>query len=663
MKRVVRSFTLTSFYIAILMTGAALAQIGSTTIRGSVNDAQGGSISGASVKLVNAAKGFERTAVTSSNGTYSFASVPPDTYTVEVSATGFKKSVVANVPGLTDKPTDAKIKLEHGNLSKVVNVSGEDLASIVNTQDASLGNNFVSKQISQLPLEGRNVVNLLSLQPGVTPGGAVVGGREDQANITLDGVDVNDQQTGLNIDQDSAFTAVLRVTPDSISEFRVTTTNPDASKGRSAGAQVALLTKSGSNRFSGNLFEYHRNTITTANDWFNNLSNTKRPKLLRNLFGGSLGGPVVKDRLFFFYNFEGMREAKDVGVTQIVPLPSLGQGSIRFVDNGGVTRTLTTGQFNSLTATGGSTAGPVVDVNPLVVTLFAGAAARYPTNLPLGSSGSDGLNTGAFRFNAPLPVNQNTHTAKIDWNLTQDQRHTISFRANSQLDLFGRASAFPDTPPADRWSHPLGVALSHTWIIGSNMTNRFSYGLTRLAYSNQGDSGANAVTFRDIYTPANFTRTFSRVNPTHNITDDLTWVKGNHTWQVGMNIRVIRNKRTSLTSAFDNGTTNFGFYPGSGSSVTTPINQYLAANFGAGTAVSSAWIRSAQSSLAALVGRINQYTANFVFDLDGKAVNGQPTIREWATEEYDWYAQDSWKLKPNVTVTLGLRYGLSRPVF
>jgi Carboxypeptidase regulatory-like domain len=665
MKSTLRFFTLTiaATLFLTMLAGSAIAQSGLTTIRGTVTDAQGAVVAGANVKLVNEAKNFVRTSVTSENGTYSFTSVPPDTYRVEVEATGFKKSLVSNVTGLVDKATDANVSLETGAITEVVNVSGEDLTSIVNTQDASLGNNFVAKQIAQLPLEGRNVVNLLSLQPGVTPDGAVVGGRQDQANITLDGIDVNDQQTGLNIDQTEAFASVLRVTPDSISEFRVTTSNPDASKGRSAGAQVALLTKSGSNRFSGSLFEYHRNTLTTANDWFNNVGGTPRPKLIRNLFGGSLGGPIVKDRVFFFYSYEGMREAKDVGVTQIVPLPSLGQGIIQFFDNNGVLRSLNTAQINSLTVTGGATAGNVVDVNPISLGILAAAAARYPANLPLGSAGSDGLNTGAFRFNAPLPVNQNTNTAKIDWNITNDQRHTFSFRANAQYDLFGRASAFPDTPPADRWSHPIGGVASYTWLPTNNLTNRFSYGLTRLAYSNQGDSGENAITFRDIYTPLNFTRTFSRVNPTHNIVNDLTWIKGNHTWQFGTNIRMIRNKRTNLASAFDNGTTNFGFYPGSGSSVTLPINQYLAANFGTGTSVSSAWIRSAQSSLVALLGRVNQYTANFIFDIDGNPVNGEPTIREWATEEYDWYAQDSWKVRPNVTLTLGLRYGLSRPVY
>jgi hypothetical protein len=184
--------------------------------------------------------------------------------------------------------------MEIGDVSAIVNVDTASLESIINTKDASLGNNFVARQIVQLPLNARNVASLLSLQPGVTPDGSVNGGRADQANITLDGVDVNNQQDA------SAFAPVLRVNPDTVDEFRVTTSNPDVTQGRSSGAQISLITKSGTNSFHGALYEYHRNTVTTANSFFNNKAGIPRPKLLRNLFGGSLSGPIIKDRLFSF---------------------------------------------------------------------------------------------------------------------------------------------------------------------------------------------------------------------------------------------------------------------------------------------------------------------------------------------------------------------------
>lgn len=666
-----RSFLL--LFTFVLFAWNIEGQTGVSVVSGTVADAQGQVVAGATVKLVSVGQGGERTATTDAGGTFSFTSLTPGTYTLQVEAAGFKRSLVRDVQALVDKTTTIPVSLEIGDVTANVEVTAGGIENIVNTQDASLGNNFVSQQITQLPLEGRNVVGLLSLQAAVTPDGAVAGARQDQANITLDGIDVNDQQTGLNITQTQAFASVLRVTPDSIEEFRVTTTNPDATKGRSAGAQISLVTKSGTNEFHGNLFEYHRNTVTTANDWFNNAAGryvaddipvtsgaalvgdmrAPRPKLIRNLFGGSLGGPIIRDKLFFFYNYEGMREAKDVPATVVVPLASLGAGNIRFFDTSNTLRTLDVATINSLTDAG----IPVVDVNPIAQQILADAAARYPANI----GGGDGINTGGFRFNASVPVKLNTHTARFDYNPFSNGSHQFSFRGNFQQDKFGIAPFLPDTPADTTWSHPIGVAASHTWLINNSLTNRFSYGLTRLAYSNGGDSNENAITFRNIYTPKNFLYAFSRVNPTHNFTDDVTWVKGNHTMQFGTNIRIIRNKRSNLAFAFDNGTTNFGYYTNSGDDLLLPIDEYLQTNYG--TLVSDAWINSAQSSLVALLGRVNQYTANFSYDINGNPQTGEPAVREWATEEYDFYAQDSWKVSPSLTVNFGIRYGLSRPVY
>lgn len=640
-----------SFAVAcvLVLSVAAFAQAGSSSVTGTVTDAQGQSVVGANVALVSAQQGTRRTAVTDSSGNYTFTSVQPGSYTIEVEASGFNKSVTTAFDALTDRVTTIPVKLNVGDVTVSVTVDAGGVESIKNLSDASLGNNFLAQQISQLPLEGRNVTDLLSLQPAVTPSGAVAGGRSDQANITLDGIDVNNQQDA------SAFSPVLRVTPDSVDEFRVTTTNPDASKGRSAGAQISLITKSGTNDFHGNLFYYHRNDYFNANSWFNNAAGEPREALKRHLYGGSFSGPIRKDRLFFFYNYEGMRESKSVGVNRLVPLASLGQGIIRVFDSSGTLRSIDQTAINGMVDPGGAA---VVNVNQNVVNLLSSAASRYVSN---NTQTGDGINTGGFRWNAPLPVDQSTHTARFDWNITNNQAHTLSARMNYQQDLFGAAPLFPDTPGTDQWSHPLGLAATHTWLIKSNLTNRFSYGLTRLAFSTQGDSGDNSISFRDIFSPVAFSRTLSRVNPTQNFTDDVTWIKGSHTFQFGTNLRFIRNKRTNWTAAYDTAVTNFGFYPNSGGHVTGILNRYLTDTYG--TTIASAWLRSGQSSLVALLGRLNQYTARFNFDIDGNPVPNTPTIREFATEEYDFYAQDSWKIRPNLTLNLGLRYGRSTPVY
>lgn len=634
----------------LILPVVAYSQAGTSSVSGLVSDAQGNAVAGATVRLIGG-QGTGRTTVTNSSGNYTFSSVQTGVYTIEVEQKGFKKAVIADVRALVDSVVTINVAVEIGEVTETVNVDAAGLESIVNTTDASTGNNFVSQQILQLPLQGRNVTALLTLQAGVTPDGYVTGGRADQANITLDGIDVNNQQNA------SAFESVIRVNPDSIDEFRVTTSNPDASKGRSSGAQVSLITKSGTNEWRGALYEYHRNTATSANDWFNNASKIERPKLIRNLFGGRLGGPIVKDRLFFFYNYEGMREAKDATIARVVPSASLAAGQIKFDDNTGVPWTINTAQINSFVLTGVG-AGPVVDVNAAVVNLFAGAASRYAIN---DNTVGDGRNSGGFRFNASKPVKQNAHTARFDWNVTRDQKHTISFRGNYQQDITGVEPYFPDTPPTNTWSHPLGMAISHTWLLKSNMTNRFSYGLTRLAFSNQGDSNDPALTFRYMYQPNGFARAFNRTNPTQNFTNDFTWIKGNHTIQIGTNIRLIKNTRENFARSFDNAVTNPSYYQSN--IVRTAVNQYITAQVGSTRTVASAWSTNLQGALAALLGRFNDYGANFNFDTAGKLIPANQGIkRQFTTEEYDFYIQDSWKMTSNLTLTAGLRYGLSMPV-
>jgi hypothetical protein len=241
--------------LLVVAVNSALAQ--TATVRGTVTDPGGQVIAGATVTLTNLEKNFTRKQTTNVDGGYIFSAVPPGTYGFEVEASGFKKLAIKEVRELIDTPTDVNVKLEVGDVTDTVNISATTEA-LINTSDATIGNAFESRRIEQLPLNARNIVGLLSLQPGVTRGGYVNGGRADQANITLDGVDVNEQQSGLDIVTDEAFASVLRTTPDSVQEFRVVTTNPNADAGRSSGAQVALVTKSGTNGFHGSLYEYHR---------------------------------------------------------------------------------------------------------------------------------------------------------------------------------------------------------------------------------------------------------------------------------------------------------------------------------------------------------------------------------------------------------------------
>jgi hypothetical protein len=634
----------------LMICGTVPAQSGKSSVRGTVLDPNGQVVAGAQVTLTSSETNSARSQTTNDKGVFAFDLLSPGLYRIEVEVTGFKKSVLNGVSALVDKPTSIDIQLEVGNVTESVTVSAGGADVLLNKQDATIGNNFQNVQITQLPLESRNVVALLSLQPGVTPDGTVTGSRADQANITLDGVDVNEQQTGLDPNTDEAFASVLRVTPDSVQEFRVTTTNPNATQGRSSGAQVALITKGGGNVFHGTLYEFHRNTVTTANDFFNNRSidpdtgqGVPRPKLIRNLYGGSIDGPIKKDRIFFFYNYEGRRDAAEESVVRVVPLPSLGRGEVRFPNSSGGITTFTASDINNIF--------PAVGVNPVGLAVLAGAAARYPAN---ATTEGDGFNTGGFRFNAPTSVNYNANIMRLDYNLTSDAKHMLFFRGNYQQDLVTFAPQFPDTPSPSFWGHPYGFVIGHTWAVNKNLVNDLKYGLTRLAFTKFGDSDQNFISFRFVYQPRDFSRTFSRTTPVHNFTDDVSWNRGDHGFQFGTNIRIIRNNRDSTANAFDTAVANPSFYDASGAVLTRPFASQIGPGF----------TSDVRSAVSAVIGRFSQYDANFNFDKDGNLLPaGQGLARTFATEEYDWYAQDSWKLRQNLTLTLGLRYGLSRPVY
>jgi hypothetical protein len=631
----------------MLLSGSVPAQSGTSSVRGTVFDAEGKVIPGAVVTLTSIETGSARTQNTRDNGTYAFDLIPPGTYRVEAEAQGFKKTVANEVRALVDKATDLNLELQVGSISEAVTVAAGAGEALVNTQDASIGNNFVSEQITQLPLESRNVIQLLSLQPGVTPGGYVTGSRSDQANITLDGVDVNEQQTGLDPLTDEAFTSVLRVTPDSVEEFRVITSNPNASQGRSSGAQVSLITKAGTNSFSGSLYWSHRNTVTSANDFFNNRSGIDTPKLLRNLFGGSLGGPIKQDRAFFFYNYEGRRDSSEQTVVRTVPLASLGRGEVRYVDTTGRIKTLSPNDLNGLF--------PDVGVNPLAIAAIADAARRYPANdFTVGDSSRElQLNTAGFRFNAKTPLRWNTHIARLDYKPTDQGNHLFFFRGNYQQDLIGGEPQFPDTPAPDFWNHPWGIAAGHTWTISNTLINSFRYGFTREAFTSGGDSAENSVSFRFVFSPRRFVRELSRITPVHNFTNDVSWLKGDHNWQFGTNIRVIRNRRTTFANAFDNAIANPSFYDESGAVLSAPI-----------TDIADGFDSPVKNAVSAVIGRFSEYSGNFNFGADGSLLPvGSGVGRNFATEEYDVYAQDVWKIRQNLTLTAGLRYGLSRPVY
>ncbi len=335
-----RIWVIALFLFLSVCAANSFAQSASTSLRGVVSDPTGALVPGAKITLLDPATGQKFSAGSKASGEYQFTQIPPAKYNITITATGFgAQTKIAEL--LVNQPATVNFTLSVSTTQEVLNVTAE--AQTLNTTDASLGSSTNNATIQALPSETRNVPDLLSLQPGViylpppsnpalqdSRSGAVNGGRSDQGNITVDGVDDNDQVNGF------AFTGVLRQTQDSIEEFRVTTGNANAEAGHSSGAQISLVTKSGTNHFHGAAYEYNRPTFTVANDFFNkqaelNSGEANRPgKLIRNIFGGDVGGPIFKDKFFFFANYEGSRQAESSQQVRTVPTSEYQNGNLQY---------------------------------------------------------------------------------------------------------------------------------------------------------------------------------------------------------------------------------------------------------------------------------------------------------------------------------------------
>jgi Carboxypeptidase regulatory-like domain len=663
---------LASLFLVIVFCGVAWPQASFTSLRGTITDPSGALIPGADVTIQNQANGLKSAQTANSSGEYQFQQIPPGTYLITANGSGFgAQSKQADL--LVNQPATINFKLTVQASATTVDVSGE--AETLNRTDASIGNSVNNATIQSLPMEGRNVPDLLSLQPGVlylgrqttdqqdqdSRSGSVAGARSDQTNVTLDGLDDNDQQNGY------AFTGVLRSTLDSTQEFRVTTTSSNADAGRSSGAQVTLITKSGTNKFHGAAYEYNRTTLGYANDWFNKYGELtagepNRPgKLIRNTFGGSLGGPMTKhEKLFFFFNYEGQRTAENSQQTRVVPSAGFRQGNITYqycldpndstcAQTG--TNTLTPAQIAVLDA-------PCVS-NGVCTTPGPNAAAlaffqQFP--LPNGATEGDGYNLLSYTFSSPFPGSLNTSILKIDYAISD--RHHLFVRGNLQKDTQAGVEDYPGQPPSSTLiDNTKGIAAGETWTITPNLVNDVRYGYIRQGYSNRGTAQGDYTIFRFINDAANdpyyVTRTSIVSVPVNNLVDNLTWTKGTHTLGFGGNWRLIHNNRGSDANSYSSASTNPYWYTGGPPDPSAAL---------AAPAVSGGFANSYEIAYGNLIGGVPDSTTLSNYNVakgglsgsllpDGTFIN-----RHFRANEFEWYIQDGWRVRPNLTITYGIRH-------
>ncbi|MGH9163876.1 MAG: carboxypeptidase regulatory-like domain-containing protein, partial [Vicinamibacteraceae bacterium] len=548
---------LTAFLLATPPSGAR-AQSGTSALQGRVTDEQGGVLPGATVVLTSAATSAMRESVSDETGAYQFLAMPPGRYELRVELSGFRTALVEDVTLQVDSTARTDVVLSVGNVVETVEVSAEP--PVINTTDASIGNVISGTQIRELPLEGRNVVGLLSLQPGVTyipvddPNdpdnmdpryGAVSGSRADQSSATLDGIDVNDAEN------QSAFTSALRVTLDSVEEFRVTTSNYGADQGRSSGAQVSLVTRSGTNSFSGAGYWANRDTQFSANEYFLKLSQlaadepSEPPLLNKNIYGFSVGGPVRRDRLFYFFNFEGLDDERESVVSRAVPSDSFRDGVLMYqcanpgACPGGAVQGLT-GSHQVAPGFYGMSPNDLRRVDPLHIGPSPAAMDLFRQYPSPNEQGNYPDNIDSFRFAAPLEKQFRTYVSRVDYK--PGGPHSLFGRLNFQDDEEVDEPQFTDGPASSTsTTNNRGFAIGHDWVIGSNMINTLRYGYTLIDQDELGLQTGNAITFRFIDDLTDDSDSFGRELGTHNISNDFSWLLGQHTLKAGVNVRWIRN--------------------------------------------------------------------------------------------------------------------------
>jgi hypothetical protein len=564
------------------------------------------------------------------------------------------------------------VELEPGEISAVVNV-GSSAEAVQTSTSGNLGTTIEQKVLESLPIvgtRGRNPLDLLNFQPGVVfggnTGGAVnVHGSRDRAfNFTLDGIDINESTSG-----GSNFTP-LRPNPDSVQEFQIVTSNFTAELGRSSGAQVTLVTKSGTNDFHGNIFEFYRTPRLDAKSYPVTIAGTAKEQFVQHIFGGSVGGPIIKNKLLFFTNLQLLRAYDTALVTRTVYTPQARAGLFRYVvgranaPSGTTTAAVNSSGGTLLPACTGTppTNAPCISsyniatnptgvgLDPALSSIITGSPS--PNNFTVG----DGLNTAGFDFASPQHEKQYDFVAKFDYTIGANNSIYVRYAKGHQDTLGDSANAgrpiFPGSPNfVDTFRNPENWAINWRWSPTAKLANEFIFGISKFAFSFLTPQPDPAIpyAFLNVATPnTNFSYNARGVRLLQFI-DNVTYVTGKHTLKGGTNLRFSRHKddRSSVAGSAIEPIVTFGNGPGFGA-----FNLPAAG----ATSINATDLTRLQNTINDLLGRVNTVSQAFISDGNSFAPAGTRWINEATYPELDFYFQDSWRFRENLVFDLGLRW-------
>ena len=629
---------------------------------GTIQDASGAAVSGATVRIVNEGTNGTFTTQASETGSYVFEALQPGSYTLTVEAAGFKKFTTKGNQLNIGTPMTVNITLEVGQVTETVEVAGT-YETVQTSTSGNFGNVFAGDVIRDLPIvgtRGRNPLDLVLRQPGVvtganTGGGTHVHGARDRAwNFTIDGIDSNETSAG-----GSNFSPI-RTNPDSLAEFKVLTGNFTAEYGRNSGGQVAMVTKSGTNEFHGDVFWFYRTPRLNANEWQNNINNIRKTQFVQNIPGWSIGGPIIRNKTFFFYNQQFLRARESSLTNRTVYTQQARQGIFRYVIGGRNNPAGVAGA--SVDAAGNVVAGTNIGTYNIAANdpdrlgidpTIKGWIDAAP--LPNNFTGGDGLNTALFSFTALQLEKQYDTTMKFD-HVINDKNTVyarISFgRQDTTCDrVNGGSEAFPGTGClVNTQRDPKNYAFNWRTTPSSRLTNEFVFGLNRFAFdfvTPTADTSKIAPSGSPVQIPVDFLQGNLRRLTTWQIVDNVGYFTGAHSFKFGMNLRLARHQDTRGSIGGANATQQANF--------SRTIATVDPAAFNLPAAIQQANDRpNLETTINFLLGRVGSTNKSFVAEGDAFVSKLYDVTAKY--NEYDLYVQDTWKLRKNLTLDLGLRW-------
>ncbi len=706
--------------ILIALTAlTALGQTSTSRILGRVTDAKDAIVPGATVTITNEATGITQTQNTTDAGVYAFDSLPVGNYTITVEQAGFKKFQKTGNRLEVNTPLTVDIVMEVGQLTETVTVQAG--AEQLQTANATIGNVVEQKAIEALPLNGRNPLSLLLLEPGVvqrSAGGAgsgvhVNGARDRAYNVTIDGIEANESSVP------NPVSNLYRINPDNVQEFKVTTNNATAEEGRNSGASISIATRSGTSEYHGTGFFFFRNDALNSNEFYANAQNTPKPQIRMGQFGGEMGGPIKKNKTFFFGSYQYNRIDFTQPIDQTFGIPIVYTQEAR----NGIFRYFVPDSANPLVINGTTiTRNSTLLVNPttgaLVVPLCATPTSvrcvrtydirsatnntlnrpldtatasilnpyPLPNNFSTATTGIDGLNTAAFLWNPPTAVRGPAIAARIDHTFNENNsifgRYLWSDYNTLKGDpLNGRPAIFPGFPPqGEVFRRTSNLALSYRRVISPRIVNEFTAGYARFAFLfTQGEANPawpdvppfffnNNVTGSsrlEITTSYLNTPRTARWVTTPQFLDNLSIVHGAHVFRGGINVRYYRHVDQRGQPGGINVTPSVTF-----SATTRP--PFLGTTGNSGFATAQGINPTDALSLGLLINNLYGLPASmtqvFISNLKDDAFlpfktgnNVTLYAEKHNLDQYNFYFQDEWKVRPNLTLNYGARWEFNPP--